>query len=67
MAIKGAELIGFSHRFIHDRNFLVACRYNDSPLEVAEGRWKKSRETDMDVGLTFGVQDVPSEVSAIYS
>ncbi|WP_185826782.1 hypothetical protein [Shewanella canadensis] len=44
----------------------VAADYDMSPLEVAEGRWNKLREPDMDVWLAFGVQDVPSEAIAIY-
>jgi len=39
-------------------------------LEVAEGRWNKSHEADMDVGLAFGFLvtrvDVPSEALVIY-
>jgi len=39
-------------------NYLTTFKYRrrlqQSPLEVAEGIWNKSREADMDVGLAFG-------------
>ncbi|GIU27720.1 hypothetical protein TUM3792_35730 [Shewanella sp. MBTL60-007] len=36
------------------------------PIGVAEVRWNKSCDADMDVGVAFAGQDAPSEALAIY-
>ncbi|MBL4914611.1 hypothetical protein L2719_08475 [Shewanella schlegeliana] len=41
-------------------------RKHQFPIEVAEVRWNKSRDADMDVGIAFAGQDAPSEALVIY-